>query len=59
MNSDAIDKWIVSASDEALTTKVEEYAARAQSWSGRDNEMTHKLLAKIKVELAGRKGAAE
>ena len=52
-----IDKWIEAASVEQLQQKIAEYEASAQSWSGRDNERIHRLLAKLRGEL-GRRVAA-
>ena len=52
-----IDKWIEAATVEQLQQKIAEYEASAQSWSGRDNEMIHKLMVRLRCEL-GRRVAA-
>jgi len=49
-----IEAWIESASSEQLRAKIEEYERTQQSWNGRDNEMIHKLLVKLRLALASK-----
>jgi hypothetical protein len=49
-----IEGWIKAASDDQLRAKIEEYEASSRSWNGRDNEMICRLLASLRLEVAGR-----
>lgn len=51
---EGIDVWIKSATPDQLKAKVAEYEKTQQSWNGRDNEMIHKLLVKLRLEIAKR-----